>query len=363
MTLPITLILPTRNAMGVIESHVHALADVLPCVAQIVAVDSSEDGTLDYLRNRIDLPTAEFHSRPRGLYEGWNFGARQATAEFVYYSTVGDTITLAGLEHLLEVAKRHAADITISPPDMFDDQGEPLPDRRWPIHDLCAQMGEDRERKLTPTEAFILSASYVPSTILGSSASNLYRSSFLTAHPFLENWGHCADSPWIMANCLAGTVAVTSRRVAKFVIHAKEPVTNASHVIGLSHYEDMYRSAYEGVRASGLPELEQAALSGWLIALERRDRQLLERIEANVGYLARRDEKIAILNERVTKARQRTADVEAQLKQSNEKVVDLRRTIGQYERAHRSLVAMISLYSSVKFDQMKKLWALVLGKP
>jgi len=153
MTLPITLILPTRNAMGSIEGHLDAIAGVLPHVAQIVVVDSSEDGTLDYLRSRIDLPTAEFHPRPRGLYESWNFGVRQATAEFVYFSTIGDTITLAGLEHLLEVAVRHAADMTISPPEMFDDKGEPLPDRRWPIHDLCAETGADTDHVLTPVSA------------------------------------------------------------------------------------------------------------------------------------------------------------------------------------------------------------------
>jgi|GEM_PF-956368 len=362
MTLPITLILPTRNAMGAIEEHLRAIADVLPRVAQIVVVDSSEDGTLDYLRSRIDLPTAEFHARPRGLYESWNFGVRQATAEFIYFSTIGDTITLAGLEHLLEVAVRHAADMTISPPEMFDDKGEPLPDRRWPIHDLCAETGADTDHVLTPAAAFIWSTSYVPSTVLGSSASNLYRRSFLLDRPFIENWGHCADSPWMMANCLAGTIAVTSRSVARFVIHAKEPVAAGGHVIGMSHYEDMYRRAHEGLAASGLTAQEKAALGGWLYAMARRDKLFLERIENYAGYLARRDEKIAALEERVVKARRRAAEFEVQLKQSSQKIVDLRRTIGQYERAHRSLSAMIALYCSVKLDQLKKLWTLIREK-
>lgn len=358
MTLPITAILPTRNAMGAIDAHLHEIAGWLADVAQVVVVDSSEDGTLDYLRTKIDLPNAEFHSRPRGLYESWNFGVRQAKSEFVYFSTVGDTISGDGLRHLYDVAKRQEADIVISPPEMRSETGDSIP-ANWPIHDFCAQFDSENEHTLASHEAFLLSISYVPSTILGSSASNLYRREFLTQNPFLENWGHCADSPWMIANSLRARVAVTTRTVAKFVVHAKEPATGA-HVVGITHYEDMYERARASLRTSDRSDLEKKVLSGWLEGLVRRNRLFFERIESHVGYLARRDARIKALDERVVTARARSAQLEGQLKESNQKVIDLRRKLWDYERRHRSLLSIIGIYLAVKAGQLRTIWTLAL---
>jgi chromosome segregation ATPase len=103
-------------------------------------------------------------------------------------------------------------------------------------------------------------------------------------------------------------------------------------------------------------------LFGWLEGLVRRNRLFFERIESNVGYLARRDARIKALDERVATARARSAQLEGQLKESNQKVIDLRRKLWDYERRHRSLLSIIGLYLSGKAGQLRKAWTLVFRR-
>ena len=361
-TLPISVILPTRNAMGSIEAHLSEIRGWLPRVAQIVVVDSSEDGTLDYLRAQIALPNVEFHSRPRGLYEGWNFGVGRTTQEYVYFSTVGDTIDLAGLRHLLDAIRTTEADILISPPEMLDDHGSPLPPGRWPIHSITENLSAGMPRLLAPADAFRLAVSYVPETLLGSSAGNLYRRSFLATHPFPEGWGHCADSAWIISHSLEARVAVTPNVVSRFIVHAKEPTGGFAPPVEMTQFEDMFRRAAVSLDASTLPVVERDVLRGWLVALQRRYQQFFDRFEMHKVYFARRDERIRLANERGDKFKARVATLEEEVISARRKVTDLRREIGGYERIHRSLPGMVRLYFSVKWNQAQKAWALLRQK-
>ncbi len=362
MTLPITAILPTRNAMGAIEPHIRAIREWLPHVAQVVVVDSSEDGTLDYLRAEIALSNVEFHSRPRGLYEGWNFGVRQAREEFVYFSTVGDTIDFPGLQHLLAAIRAADADILISPPAMLDDRGVALPPGRWPIHSITENLPSAEPRRLAPADVFRLAVSFVPETLLGSSAGNLYRTAFLAGHPFPEGWGHCADSAWMISHSLAARVAVTARAVSQFIVHAKEPFGGFAPAVEITQFDDMFRRGTEALEAAMLPDEEREILRGWLVALRRRYQQFFDRLEMHKIYFARRDERIRAATERGDKFKARVVLLEDEVRSTREKVIALRRDIGAYARIHRSLPRMIRLYLSVKWSQARKVAALIRQK-
>ncbi len=214
-----TIILPCRNNRSELEGHVDAMLEWLPVVSQVVVVDSSTDGSLDYLRERLVGSNVEFHSVPPGLYQAWNFGVSSAKAEFCYFSTVGDTITADGLQHLFGIASNWGLDAVLSPPEMLDIEGNPSL-MRWPIHDFVATLCDEiffpsREETVRWLTAFL------PYTILGSSASNLYRTDFLKAHPFPKECGHGGDAAFGVQISPFVKMAITKLTCSRFVTHGQ----------------------------------------------------------------------------------------------------------------------------------------------
>ncbi|MGH8047970.1 MAG: glycosyltransferase family 2 protein [Chthoniobacterales bacterium] len=361
MSLPVSIVIPTRNAMGVIEPHIAAVRECLAAAQEVIVVDSSEDGTLDYLRSELTGANIRFFERPRGLYESWNFATQQATAPYIYFSTMGDTIEPDGLRHLLDAIQSCGADVIISPPGMFNEAGEAI-ETRWPIHSLVENFSTREVRILPPVEAFLFSISCVPETVLGSSASNLYRREFLAAHPFPEGWGHCADSAWLTSHSLTARIAVTPQAVARFVVHAKESAGGFAPAVERTHFDDMFRRAGESLEQSDLPAPEREILQGWLTALRRRYQQFFDRLDMHVVYFARRDERIRAALERGDKFKARVASLEEEIHLTRGKLVDIRADMGAYERIHRSLPRMIALYFKVKMQQARKALAMLGGK-
>ena len=54
---------------------------------------------------------------------------------------------------------------------------------------------------------------------MGSSASNLYRTSMLTARPFPTRFGHNGDTAWGVANAFDVRFALSPERCARFLLH------------------------------------------------------------------------------------------------------------------------------------------------
>jgi hypothetical protein len=186
-------------------------------VEQIIVVDSSTDGSLDYLRELLTSPHVEFHSLPPGLYQAWNFGVSKARAEYCYFSTVGDSITVDGLQHLFGIASKERLDAVLSPPEMLDIEGKPSA-MRWPIHDFVATLCDEnffpgREETVRWLTAFL------PYTILGSSASNLYRTEFLKANPFPTGFGHNGDAALGVKIAPFVKMAISRKVCTRFVTH------------------------------------------------------------------------------------------------------------------------------------------------
>jgi hypothetical protein len=57
---------------------------------------------------------------------------------------------------------------------------------------------------------------FLPHGLLGSSASNLYRTAFLQKHPFPTDFGHCGDTAWGVSVAPIAKVAFTPRSCARF---------------------------------------------------------------------------------------------------------------------------------------------------
>jgi glycosyltransferase involved in cell wall biosynthesis len=138
--LPVSVLVPTRNAMTFLPRHRESMEKWLDLVQEVIVVDSdSRDGTVELLREKLARRNARFFSHPPGLYQSWNHGIRQSAARYTYVSTVGDEISREGLVHLVEVAERFSCDVVISPPDFVDELGKPVSGGvNWPVHHMIS---------------------------------------------------------------------------------------------------------------------------------------------------------------------------------------------------------------------------------
>ena len=220
--LPVGILIPTRNAAALWRDHLPQLQQVIEVAEEVVVVDSeSNDGTVEMFRTALHHPRLRFFARPPGLYASWNFGLAQIGARHSYIATAGDTTTPAGLRRLCDLATQFDADVMLSVPGFVDDAGTPHPKKRWPIHDLLDDLKISAPAALTRSQGFIACVLQGASGIMGSSASNLYRTIVMQARPFATDFGHIGDTAWGTANSIGVRFAVTPEVCASFVLHEK----------------------------------------------------------------------------------------------------------------------------------------------
>lgn len=198
MPLPITAILPTRNCRNELERHLREMERAWSAFSQIVVIDSeSTDGTFELLRECFEkIPHASVVSRPPGLYESWNHACSLASQEWTYFSTVGDILDAEKLPAFFEAARRLDCDVLISPPAMVEKDGRTPSAISWPIHRLVAKSSSSQPAMLSPEQTILGLFSFITGSLMGSSASNLYRTEFLQKHPFPHEFGHAGDTAW-----------------------------------------------------------------------------------------------------------------------------------------------------------------------
>jgi hypothetical protein len=220
--LPIGVVLPVLNCRELLPGHLAALQEWAGLVQEIVVVDSfSTDGTLEFLKEQLPFPHARFITHPRGLYQSWNFGTSQIAAKYTYISTVGDLITAKGLRDLLAVAERFQSEVSLCPPRFVGLHRNNMGEWCWPIHRLIREQSIEQPMELTSTHAFLMTALWLPLGILGSSASNLYRTDSLKRRPFPVEYGDSGDTGWSVRYALETRFAVMPEVVSQFVIHPK----------------------------------------------------------------------------------------------------------------------------------------------
>jgi hypothetical protein len=282
---PIGALLPTLNARETIAAHLAGAQAWLPLVREVVVVDSySEDGTLDYLKQHLRHPNVRFLSHPRGLYQSWNFGLQQLTAPYAYIATVGDHITPDGLQHLVAVARELEAEVVLSRPELFDLEGRRiLQPSNWPIHRLLQDCPLDKPRRLEPWQLYLLACLDIPRGILGSSASNLYRTeAVLRSGGFPTGYGHAGDTAWAIANAFQTVVAVTPRVFSRFVVHP-----NAATGMDPARFRELLANLFDLAERSGSLARAQIAADdpaaqwlGFITSFPRQARRLRECQEA-----------------------------------------------------------------------------------
>ena len=220
----IGVVLPTLNCAHLLPDHLASMQPWLDLVEQIVVVDShSEDGSSEMLQKRLaGHPRVTFHQRPRGLYQSWNFGISQLNTEYTYISTVGDFITRPGLEHLVGVANDLRADVVVSKPNFIEEDGSPSPVCiHWPVDDIVGVLEVKEPTAIDEWTGLIFQIVDPVDAILGSSASNIYRTALLQSRPFPTEYGTVGDGAWGLANVLNYRLAVTPKKFSTFRHHVK----------------------------------------------------------------------------------------------------------------------------------------------
>jgi hypothetical protein len=192
-------------------------------VDEIIVVDSnSTDGTVNIITNRISHPNLQIHQRPRGLYQAWNYGIQQVQSKYTYISTVGDSITAHGIDHLLKVATTNDSDVVVSSPEFINEEGSrPRNPPIFAIDNLLKKLKNTEPRQLNNMECIDFIVSSFPNAILGSSASNLYRTEVMKRYPFPTSYGTAGDGAWGMAHGLCHHIAVTPEKFSTFRVHGK----------------------------------------------------------------------------------------------------------------------------------------------
>ena len=282
---PISAVLPIFNCKERLERHLRSVTVWADSVEEIIVVDSgSSDGSLELAKSVLSTFRATFIHHPPGLYQSWNAGIAAASAPWCYIATVEDPITPQGLHHLLDVATRHDADVTISPPEMRSADGllpatEMMPSNRVAEAFLATGISD---RLLGRAETIALLCGLLPHGLLGSSASNLYRTSFLQRHPFPTNFGHCGDTAWGVTVAPFVNAAFTPVQCARFYcqtnFRAEDPQTQLSRHLKLA---EATRTALTATVAEN-PEL--GVMLGWFDSHDHSTRVLWNWLSEQRAY-------------------------------------------------------------------------------
>jgi hypothetical protein len=214
------VLVPTRNSAVLLPAHLSAMQSWLDLAEQVVVVDSfSTDGTEALLRHGIRHPALRVLSHPPGLYASWNAGLQVITTRHVYISTVGDTITRAGLEQLLDTARRLETDVVISKPAFQRPNGDAV-DATWPIDDIVRSLGVTKPRRLQRLEAVVFACLHATGALTGSCASDLFRIDTLKRFPFPTEFGTSGDGIWSVRHAAQVSWAVVPDIFSTFLLHA-----------------------------------------------------------------------------------------------------------------------------------------------
>jgi len=271
--LPLGVVIPTRNSMPYLARHVDGLRPWLDLAQELVIVDSfSSDGTVEYLRQHLKHSRVTYLTHPPGLYASWNHGIRQITAKYLFIATTGDVISRAGITHLVETAEALDCEVVISKPEFQDQRGRAV-DITWPIDDVIVSLGIRAPRRLHKLEALVFAAVHSSEALLGSCASNVFRTEVVQRFPFPTNFGTAGDGAWGLEHAPELVWAVTPERFSTFLIH---PSTGSDRLRSerAPQWNQVLREATERWLQSGAVTGEELARIHWQKLLDTSSRYL-----------------------------------------------------------------------------------------
>ena len=244
------VVIPTKNSRPYLPGHLEAMREWQDLAQEIVVVDSySTDGTIDFIKANLSHPRVRYLSHPPGLYQSWNHAIARLTTQYTYIATVGDTLLRAGLERLHALAESCQCDVVISKPVFRGVDGRVLADISWPIDDIIVSLELGEPRRLDRLEAMTFALTHASGAMLGSCASNLFRTATLQRFQFPHDFGAAGDGAWGWMHAPEVAWCVTPEKFSTFLCHP----TNAS---------EEERQSYTNARRADA--VLRAATEAWL---------------------------------------------------------------------------------------------------
>lgn len=219
----LSVVMPTYNCRPLLVRHIDEMAAWLDLADEIIVVDSrSQDGTREYLAERLRHPGLRFIDRDRGLYQSWNEGIAATTSDWVYISTAGDTIQREQLLKLMQKGIQAKADVVISPCRFVDEAGGALPGTREGNPKILRGFGGKPFVVTPPHVRDFVALDAGIQGLLGSCASDLFRGDFLRARLFPANYGTHGDVAWTLRHAHEMRLCVVPEIGSTFCRHEKE---------------------------------------------------------------------------------------------------------------------------------------------
>ena len=257
------IVIPTFNSRRYLERHVEGILPWIDLVQEIVVVDSeSTDGSSEFLRDRLPHPNLRVLSHPPGLYASWNHGIAQLQSDFFIMCTTGDTISREGVLKLLQCADEGQCDIVLSKP-VFRDLQDRVHDIRWPIDDIIAGLAPGDRRFLRGLEALVYAIGRPDSALLGSSASNLYRTELFVQRPFPLGWGMGGDGGWVWEHAAEARWGVLAGNYSTFLLHPPQSEEKDRRPTPAHRADQTLRESVPRWLAEGSLSTQDLAVIGW----------------------------------------------------------------------------------------------------
>lgn len=217
----ISVIIPVYQSAERLTEHVASLRKLRSLVHEFIwVITESSDGSHKIAREAAQELGGQILEVPRGLYQAWNSGIARATGEFIYISTIGDTITPDGLNALSVCIRKNEADAVFSSPVIFPATQPNLKRcRHWTVFKFSKILNQFSGVRIPKEKTFLLQILSGASGLLGSCASCLFRASFLQSRPFPTEYHHYGDTAWTYQNLPDAILAFHPDPVARFVVH------------------------------------------------------------------------------------------------------------------------------------------------
>lgn len=257
------LVIPTYNSRRYLDRHVEGLLPWIDLVQEIVVVDSySTDGSADFLRERLPHPNLRIEQHPPGLYASWNHGIRCLQADYFIMSTTGDTICREGVLALLDCAQRGPCDIVLSKPVFVDLEGR-VQLIRWPVDEMIDGMGPGESKIFNGLEALAYAMGRPDSALLGSSASNLYRTKFFQQRLFPLDWGVAGDAGWVWEHAAEAKWGAISGEYSRFLLHPPQSDERDRRPMANQRADQAVRDAVPRWLVEGYVSTQELYAMGW----------------------------------------------------------------------------------------------------
>ncbi|MDQ6630702.1 MAG: glycosyltransferase [Verrucomicrobiota bacterium] len=229
--LPVSVLISTRNSMAYLPEHLRSMTQWGDMVQEIVVLDGhSTDGTVDYIKHHFSHRNFRICDSPRGPTQSWNYDLHPLRGKYIYLAPAGDIITREGLLHLTDTAEQLQCDVLLSKPEFISAQGEVFSDMRWPIHRIIEDLKLTTPQILNTSKVVYYAITNGGSSLLGSPASNLYRSEIFKNNSFLPDFGTADHSSWAILNSAKMKFGVTPQACSRIVFHPENSKQNSSEL-------------------------------------------------------------------------------------------------------------------------------------